>query len=95
MLYEHAFFFREWKRGSKKTIQFDPRVGRISNIYVDIEDNRLLAGSLEKGRNSSYVSYSFLSFFGVILFFSFTINRMISQHVFPPNLQDSWRFVIL
>ncbi|KAJ3307669.1 hypothetical protein HDU76_004448 [Blyttiomyces sp. JEL0837] len=40
---------REWKRGSKRIMQFDPRIGRITEIMVDLEENRMYAGSLEKG----------------------------------------------
>ncbi|KAI9342344.1 hypothetical protein BDR26DRAFT_859638 [Obelidium mucronatum] len=40
---------KEWKAGGKRVIQFDPRIGRIENIMVDYEEDRMYAGSLEKG----------------------------------------------
>ncbi|KAJ3416746.1 hypothetical protein HDV05_000120 [Chytridiales sp. JEL 0842] len=40
---------REWKLGGKRVIQFEPKVGKISEMYVDLEEDRLYAGSLERG----------------------------------------------
>ncbi|KAJ3082248.1 hypothetical protein HK100_009716, partial [Physocladia obscura] len=40
---------REWKSPAKRVVQFDPRLGSISNMLVDFENDRMYAGSLEKG----------------------------------------------
>ncbi|KAI8609524.1 hypothetical protein BC830DRAFT_1085424 [Chytriomyces sp. MP71] len=40
---------REWKAGGKRVIQFDPRVGRISDMLVDYDEDRMYVGSLERG----------------------------------------------
>ncbi|KAI9354796.1 hypothetical protein DFJ73DRAFT_296398 [Zopfochytrium polystomum] len=40
---------RDWTRGSKHVIQFDPRVGRIADILVDPDDDRMLAVSRDNG----------------------------------------------
>ncbi|ORY45465.1 WD40 repeat-like protein [Rhizoclosmatium globosum] len=40
---------KEWKAGGKRVVQFDPRIGRIEQILVDFDEDRLYAGSLEKG----------------------------------------------
>ncbi|KAJ3228801.1 hypothetical protein HDU78_009530 [Chytriomyces hyalinus] len=40
---------KEWKAGGKRVVQFDPRIGPISNMLVDTEEERMYVGSMEKG----------------------------------------------
>ena len=39
---------REWSKG-RQAIQFEPRIGNIDQIYLDLEQSKLYAASLEKG----------------------------------------------
>ncbi|KAJ3242470.1 hypothetical protein HDU81_003176 [Chytriomyces hyalinus] len=40
---------KEWRAGGKRVVQFDPRIGSISNMLVDNEEERMYVGSMEKG----------------------------------------------
>ena len=50
--FEHTFqnfdFDREWSRG-RQVLQFEPRIGKIEQAFVDLDDGKMYAGSLEKG----------------------------------------------
>jgi hypothetical protein len=39
---------KEWGRG-RQAIQFEPRIGKIEHIYLDMDEQKLFAGSLQKG----------------------------------------------
>ncbi|KAJ1564371.1 hypothetical protein HK405_015064, partial [Cladochytrium tenue] len=39
-----------WTQGAKRVVQFDPRVGRISDLFVlDSDEDRLIVASMENG----------------------------------------------
>jgi hypothetical protein len=50
--------YRDWTKGSRHVVQFDSRIGRIDEMYVDPEEDRMVVASLENGIISrSYIFY--------------------------------------
>lgn len=42
-------YLRDWKGGRCSTLQFEPRIGVLHQIYVDLEANKLLGANLDRG----------------------------------------------